>query len=506
MVTSEFHAKSELASSSSLLSPSSLSPTSPSNGTLLSADPHIQHHLTVHHNVNKTILSSRSFTSQLYSYQVYDWSFETQNSLKEAFFYGYIMTGVIGGRLAERFSVKHTVGTTVFISSLLSLTIPFIASYGPSAVFLARLLQGLANGMIDPGLNTIFSRYIPINERSLWGSIVYSGSSLGTMIMLIATGSLCQYHSLGGWKLAFYFHGVMGLIWYTIWQITIAERPQNHWFIRESELLEIQAGTQLDASKKSHPIPWKQIVTNLPFLAMVFASFVYNWAYLTMLTQLPSYFHRVLGLDVSKSDIISSLPYIAQSIMGYIGGMVLDRLRKNGRFSITFLRKTFNSIGFIGPAICLVINCFSGRNQTLAVTLITMNLGLCGFAISGFKITNVDLSPTFAGTLLGIANTIGNVPGILAPMLVSTLVHEGNSISEWNSVFLVAAGLFVIGTVVFVLFGSADLQPWDPGHFNYRPNNIKIKKIDPNGKETRIATIEMKFSGDLNAKIKQNNV
>lgn len=209
--------------------------------------------LTSYHYPNKTDTMSFSLANEFYSYHVYDWSFETQNLLKEAFFYGYIMTGVIGGRLAERFSVKHTVGTTIFISSLLSLTIPIIAVYGPGAVFLARLLQGLANGMIDPGLNTIFSRYIPINERSLWGSIVYSGSSLGTMIMLISTGSLSQLHQYGGWKLAFYFHGIMGFIWYTIWQLTVAERPENHWFITESELLEIQSGTQLDNSKKVIP-------------------------------------------------------------------------------------------------------------------------------------------------------------------------------------------------------------------------------------------------------------
>lgn len=55
---------------------------------------------------------------------LYSWTLETQNQLKEAFFYGYILTGIVGGQLAERFSVKNTVGCSILISASLSLLFP----------------------------------------------------------------------------------------------------------------------------------------------------------------------------------------------------------------------------------------------------------------------------------------------------------------------------------------------------------------------------------------------
>lgn len=203
-------------------------------------------------NINRTLSISHPPSQKVHHYEpeLYTWDLKIQNVLKEAFFYGYIWTGIIGGRLAERLSVRHTVGTAVLISSLAALIFPYLTKFGVTVTFVVRFIQGMCNGMIYPGLNCIFPRYIPINERSIWGSIIYSGSSLGTLIMLNLSGVLCESPQVGGWRSAYYLLGGTGLLWYISWLICITEKPHKNPFMTEKEYNEISAGTALDRSKK----------------------------------------------------------------------------------------------------------------------------------------------------------------------------------------------------------------------------------------------------------------
>ena len=36
----------------------------------------------------------------------------------------------------------------------------------------------------------------------------------------------------------------------------------------------------------------------------------------------------------------------------------------------------------------------------------------------------IDLAPNYAGILMGIANTIGTLPGMIAPLVVGAIVHQ----------------------------------------------------------------------------------
>lgn len=39
--------------------------------------------------------------------------------------------------------------------------------------------------------------------------------------------------------------------------------------------------------------------------------------------------------------------------------------------------------------------------------------------------------------------------------------------SEWKLVFFIAAGFFVVGNLMFIIFGKAEIQPWnDVKHSN----------------------------------------
>ena len=54
-------------------------------------------------------------------------------------------------------------------------------------------------------------------------------------------------------------------------------------------------------------------------------------------------------------------------------------------------------------------------------------MGLNGCSFSGFNSTHVDMAPDFAGTLMGMTNSIGNIPGFIAPLVAEAFYDKGVS-------------------------------------------------------------------------------
>lgn len=74
----------------------------------------------------------------------YDWDETTQGLILSAFYYGYIITHVPGGMLAERFGGKHTLGLGIFSTALFTLLTPVTAdTLGAWGLILLRFLMGL---------------------------------------------------------------------------------------------------------------------------------------------------------------------------------------------------------------------------------------------------------------------------------------------------------------------------------------------------------------------------
>jgi len=67
-------------------------------------------------------------------------------------------------------------------------------------------------------------------------------------------------------------------------------------------------------------------------------------------------------------------------------------------------------------------------------------------------VNHMDIAPKYAGTLMGITNTAGTIPGIIG-VFVSGLILELTG--SWALVFQVTAGVTLFGLVFFLMFSSS---------------------------------------------------
>ena len=119
------------------------------------------------------------------------------------------------------------------------------------------------------------------------------------------------------------------------------------------------------------------------------------------------------------------------------------------------VRKVMVTLTLLGPACAfgfLVAN--PNPSPTAATVLSTVAVGMLGFGDSGYWAAYVDMSPKYAGILLGCGNTVGNFAGILVNLSTGMILdaYTEDLSAGWTVVFTTQIAVTCCGWVGFTLF------------------------------------------------------
>uniref|UniRef100_A0AAR5QA61 Major facilitator superfamily (MFS) profile domain-containing protein n=2 Tax=Dendroctonus ponderosae TaxID=77166 RepID=A0AAR5QA61_DENPD len=417
---------------------------------------------------------------------LYDWDEKTQGLILSAFYWGYVLTHLPGGILAEKFGGKYSLGLGVLSTALFTLITPWVIIWtgGNWKVLVAlRIIEGLGEGTTYPALTALLAKWVPLKERATIGSIVFSGSQFGTILSNALSGELIRRTK--DWASVFYFFGALAILWFILWVLLCYSDPSSHPFIsdKEKEYLEKELS---NVSNVKLDVPWKSILTSVPMWALVITQVGHDWGFFTMITDLPKYMKDVLKFNVSQNGTWSSVPYIVMLLTSIMSGWFCDFLVRRNIMSLTFSRKFFTSVASIGPAVFIVIASYAGCDRMLAVWMFTIAMAFMGCYYCGMKVNALDLSPNFAGTLMAIINGLGATSGIVTPYLAGALT-EDHTLAQWRLVFWITFGVFGVTNLVYLLFGTGKEQLWNNPEYNAEKPK---QPFEENGK----ANIEMKTS------------
>ena len=236
---------------------------------------------------------------------------------------------------------------------------PFAATSGGLAPLLvARAVMGLGEGVALPCMNNVISRWVPRTERSRAVAISLGGFQSGSMIGLLAAPALL---ARGGVPGPFILFGALGLAWAAIWHFAATTYPKDCKMVGARELNYIvdSPGGALTSSsstlKDAAPPPFKLLLSKAPTWACIIANFVNNWGFFILLAWMPLYFKQVVGLNLREAAWFRALPWATMAASGVVAGTLADNLINSRGWSVTATRKFIQGVGFIGPAICLII-------------------------------------------------------------------------------------------------------------------------------------------------------
>ncbi|KAK1283744.1 hypothetical protein QJS10_CPB21g00416 [Acorus calamus] len=375
----------------------------------------------------------------------FNWSPATVGLIQSSFFWGYLLTQIVGGIWADKIGGKLVLGFGVIWWSVATILTPIAAKLGLPFLLIMRAFMGIGEGVAMPAMNNILSKWIPVSERSRSLAFVYSGMYLGSVTGLAFSPILIHKF---GWPSVFYGFGSLGSIWFALWQSKAYSSPKEDPELRADEKALI-----LNASVSKDPvstIPWKLILSKAPVWALIISHFCHNWGTFILLTWMPTYYNQVLKFNLTESGLLCVLPWLTMAVFANIGGWIADTLVSKG-LSITTVRKIMQSIGFLGPAFFLT-QLSHVRTPALAVLCMACSQGTDAFSQSGLYSNHQDIGPRFAGVLLGLSNTAGVLAGVFGTAATGYILQRGS----WDDVFKVSVALYIIGTLVWNFFSTGE--------------------------------------------------
>ncbi|CAG9863510.1 unnamed protein product [Phyllotreta striolata] len=390
----------------------------------------------------------------------FEWSSRVQGVLLSAYFWGYMVSQIPGGRMAEVFSAKWVMFFSVAVNVLCAVLTPVMARLHYTALIAMRMFQGAGGGVSFPAMHVMLAHWAPPNERSVMSTITYAGTAFGTVVFMLVSGLLA---GVVGWEAVFYVEGSISVLWLFIWAAYVTDTPETQRFISDDERKFITTSLNQGATKqeRKYEVPWKLVMTSPAFLAILVAHTCSNWGWYMVLIELPLYMKNVLRFEISENAVLSAVPFLCMWLFSMILSKTLDSLQQKRIIDTTMARKIATGCASIVPMSCFICLGYVQCQRALAVFLMTIAVTSIGGMFCGFLSNHIDIAPNFAGTLIGVTNTVATVPGIVVPVFVGEMTAVDKSVRPWRTIFWTTVLLYLVEIFVYMIFGSGVEQAWN---------------------------------------------
>jgi ACS family hexuronate transporter-like MFS transporter len=290
-------------------------------------------------------------------------------------------------------------------------------------------------GNYSGGTKTV-SRIFPASERTLAIGIFNSGSVIGAVVAPPFIVYLAQHY---GFRAAFFAPAILGVIWAVLWWFTYRAPSE-------------------DAAQDAPPtVPLASLLSQSATWAIMLCRFFVGPVIQFYWYWLPSYLFSVKHLSLTRVGALSWIPFFLGGAGGVAGGLAAGWLQKRGISTYNVRRITMLVSSLFCLASFIVPFC-----STMSVSLLIISIAIFGhnFLSANMYGAITDLFPESAvGRATGLSGVASGLSGLLFPLLTGTLVDR----ISYTPVFILAAGMPLIGTLALFLLGKRDrfnrLQP-----------------------------------------------
>jgi MFS family permease len=346
---------------------------------------------------------------------------EAQGVLLSAFFWSYALMQIPMGLLADRVNLRWLYAAAFTLWSIAQGLIGFAGGLGALIAF--RMLLGIGEAVYLPGGSKIVSLLFKPSERGLPSGLFDAGTRTGLVIEGIVVPGMLVYF---GWRYSFTIVGFAALVWLLPWFLVTpaglrSPRPAAH------------------TSRPGFSSGLAALLTSRNLLGVCLAFFCFDYYWYFLVNWLPTYLVTVRGLTIMKAGIYASLPYFVFGASEPIGGWIADGLVKRG-WTETRARKWIITFAFLTGLFLIPAARVTGANAAL---FLIIGGCLVGLSTGNLLVVLQNCAPRpQIGLWTGVYNFIGNIAGILSPLMTGFLVERTGS---YAPAFLLAASLIAVG-------------------------------------------------------------
>jgi MFS transporter, MHS family, proline/betaine transporter len=231
--------------------------------------------------------------------------------------------GVILGPLGDRYGRRQVLAVTIILMSGATFLIGLLPSFhvigfaAPVLLLTLRLVQGFSTGGEYGGAATFIAEYAPYKRRGFFGSFLEFGTLAGTVLgavlaTVVQLGLPEESLNSWGWRIPFLVAGPLGLI----------------GFYLRSKLEDTPAFRAAEQQDTTTAAPFREVVRNVwpQILHLIGFVMLLNVANYTLLTFMPSYLTKTIGIDDTESLVVLIVVMLVMMLVINPIGRLSDRI------------------------------------------------------------------------------------------------------------------------------------------------------------------------------------
>ncbi|MEO7241061.1 MAG: MFS transporter [Sphingomicrobium sp.] len=338
-----------------------------------------------------------------------------------AFFWVYAPLCVAAGLLCDRMCVYRLFAAGVTLWALSTLATGFTS--GLAMLIVLRLLLGLGESIAFPGCSKIIAAEVPPERRGSANSMVAAAIAFGPAVGTLAGGMIMIAF---GWRAIFMIFGLITLMWLMPWQIV--SRP-----LRAAAI-----GAPVIA-----PYPLGRLLRLPALWLMGIGHFFSNYGFYFLLAWLPLWLVKTRGYSIPEMTALTTLGFAAQGIAALALGRASDRWVARGTPEGP-LRKSLMAIAQLASALAIIGIFLAQSTVALAACLIVAGIAASLLSTNLYCLAQMFSGPRAAGSWVGVQNALGNVAGIVGPIVTGLIV---DFLGGYGYAFAVAAAVSAFGAL-----------------------------------------------------------
>ncbi|MGA3400655.1 MAG: MFS transporter [Acetobacteraceae bacterium] len=329
-----------------------------------------------------------------------------------AFFWGYCLLEVPSNLILEKVGARIWITRIMVSWGLLSAATAFVV--GPWSFFVVRVLLGIAEAGLFPGMLLYFHRWFPQHHRAKVVAGFLIGIPLSAAIGAPLSTAFMQLDGIAGlhgWQWVFLGEGVpTALIGVSVWFFLTEQPSEATWLTPEQRAwltAELGQERRRIESVRAHSILSAMINPRVWVLTVLFGGI--SMSAIGLVLFLPQIL-KGLGVSNTQAGLLTAIPYVFGTIAMVVCAVISDRTRD--RYWTLTITCACGALGLVMGAI---------MHSSLFWVLAAFSLATAGFY--GMKAVfwatpSAFLTGSALAAGLAFINSIGNFAGYLGPIVV----------------------------------------------------------------------------------------
>jgi len=336
-----------------------------------------------------------------------------------AFFWIYAPVQMFAGWLCDRFSVYKLMAGGILLWAGSTLLMGFAGGF--VSLLVLRIMLGVGESISFPGSSKIIARHVPPERRGVANAAVAAGIALGPAAGTLAGGMILKNW---GWQPIFFVFGIVTLVWLLPWRQTVRSLPTTGYH------------------DEGQRVPLGALVTKWPLWSMSIVHALGNYCFYFLLAWLPLFLTKSRGFSIGEMTMLATLGYAVQGACALGFGHFSDWWTRSGRSEAVCRRWMMVASQSLAAASILGL-AFAHSAVTIGILLCLAGAASAALSLNLYAVAQMFAGPRASGTWVGVQNAIGNLSGIIGPIITGIVVQRAG----YNSAFVLTAAIAAVGAM-----------------------------------------------------------